>query len=258
MAHNLQGSDAKALKLFHSQTMVTKADVLNNVNYQINAYSGEYKEADDSEKVFLKSIISLMKQFGKAIADSPMFDAPDDWWAYSFEISATEIKLSLEHYGYVGFEGDEVTETDVDASFTLISVKASLLTVEEYGEKYGVQPVTVRQWIRRGKIRTAVKAGQSWRIPELTALPVRGYVPAEYEWNRKTAYFPEGYEYLASYSRAELSQDETDRNLYHVILSDGRKLKGLKMNIKEREALELVLISNPMVTYVSDSFGVFA
>lgn len=258
MNYNLNISEDAALALFHSQVMVTKAEVLNNVDWQIDAYKSEIKDALDADGVLLRAILGLLKEFRSKIALSPVFDAPADWWAFSFEIASTAITLNLEHYAKVEFDGDEIADTQVDASFPLIQVKAKLLTVEEYAEQYGVLPVTVRQWIRRGKLRTAVKAGYIWMIPELTTLPTRGYSTAEYEWDRKGAYFPEGYEYLSGYSHAELTQDTEDRNLYHAYLSGGKKDTVMDLTIKEREALELVLITQPFVTYLSDSFGVFA
>ena len=52
--------------------------------------------------------------------------------------------------------------------------------VEEYAAATNTEAVTVRQWIRRGKLRNALKIGSEWRIPEITDPPRRGYTPVSY------------------------------------------------------------------------------
>ena len=60
-------------------------------------------------------------------------------------------------------------------TFELVTVPSALLSVEEYAAVYNVSVTTVRQWIRRGKIRSAIKNGCEWSIPELAAVSGRGY-----------------------------------------------------------------------------------
>ena len=42
-----------------------------------------------------------------------------------------------------------------------------MITVSEFAELHGVQSVTVRQWIRRGKLRAIKKQGRDWLIADL-------------------------------------------------------------------------------------------
>ncbi|MBO4903308.1 MAG: helix-turn-helix domain-containing protein [Lachnospiraceae bacterium] len=259
MKYNLNISEDAALELFHSQVMMEKADILTNIHWQIESAQEELEDADLARTPFLRTLIEMLGRFERKIDKSPLFTAPADWWAFSFEIASTAITLNLEHYTSVTFSSErEIEDSDVDATLPLLSVKAGMLTVDEFAKRNNVLPVTVRQWIRRGKLRTAVKNGAEWRIPELTEIPVRGYRGARYEWDTDLTGLPEEFAYISNYRSAEFSQDEADKNLYHIDFSDGEKDVRVNCNTKGREQIELMLISHPFVNYVSDSFGIFA
>lgn len=55
-----------------------------------------------------------------------------------------------------------------------------ILTCADFAECCGVDQGTVRQWIRRGKLRTAFKSGRDWMIPSATRPPERGFTPGRY------------------------------------------------------------------------------
>ncbi len=259
MKYNLKISEKEALDLFHSQVMTGKEDILTNVHWQIVSAQEELEEADLARVPFLRTLIDMLGRFEQKIDRTPLFDAPDDWWAFSFEIASAQITLNLEHYTSVTFgEDDSVEDSDVDATLPLLCIKAEMLTVDEFAARNHVLPVTVRQWIRRGKLRTAQKNGAEGRIPELTEIPVRGYRGARYEWDAKLSSLPEDLSYINEYNSAEFSQDDSDKNLYHIDFSDGERSMRVNCNTKGREQIELMLISDPMVNYVSDSFGIFA
>ncbi|HPR94455.1 MAG TPA: helix-turn-helix domain-containing protein [Syntrophomonadaceae bacterium] len=63
---------------------------------------------------------------------------------------------------------------------TLITVECDYLTVEKYAAMHNVEPVTVRQWIRRGKLRHAKKNGRDWLIPDTEDKPRRGFTSVQY------------------------------------------------------------------------------
>lgn len=259
MKTNLNLSEDEIRSLFNSQVMTEKKDVISNVHWQITSAQEELENADIARAPFLRTLITMLGRFEKLIEETPMFAAPSDYWAYSFEIASLGITLNLEHYSYIRFDEEKnIEDSEVDATFPLMSVKSSLLSVDDFAKLYNVKTVSVRQWIRRGKLRTAVKSGTEWRIPELTEFPARGYRPARYEWTEQLSGLSEEYKILAEYNAAEFTQDGEDKNLYHVLLSGDEGERTINCNIKAREQLELMLISNPLVTYVSDSFGLFA
>ena len=54
-----------------------------------------------------------------------------------------------------------------------LSLAPHTVTVMQYAQAHGLNPITVRQWIRRGKLPEAKKLGILWVIPEGTQIPTR-------------------------------------------------------------------------------------
>ena len=246
-----------ALEAFRSNMMTDKEDVLNNVYWEIRDWQ---KEADDNPKHtigFYRTLQKLLKRFENKIEKAVLFDAPEGWWAYSYEITSSAITLYLEHYSSVDFDRVQgcITGSMVDQTYDLISVASKLLTVDEYARLYEVEQGTVRQWIRRGKIRTAKKYGTEWRIPELTELPGRGYRLGQFQWEDDLPDLPDEFAFLNNYTMVTLTQDDKVKSLYRAYFN-GKGNSQLKMyTAQEREKFELLLISHPLVRYCSDCYG---
>ena len=131
----------------------------------------------------------------------------------------------------------------------LAQVKCAYLTVEQYAEKYDVTVTAVRQWIRRGKLRSAVKMGRDWLIPELADRPQRGYEPVTYSWQYLSDALLEEYPFLDQCCELHIMRSERERAMFQAVLLNkyGKVYEKLRMGIKEREKLELALISQPEV-----------
>lgn len=67
----------------------------------------------------------------------------------------------------------------------------------------------------------------------------------------------EEYKFINDYSSARISQDDENKNLFHIELSSRNPKKTPDMDIdmttKEKEKFELVLISNPLVEAPSET-----
>ena len=156
--------------------------------------------------------------------------------------------MYLEHYTYQ-YHGETLNYSS-DQSFVLIYVHSKTLTVDEYAKTYGVTAGTVRQWIRRGKIRNAIKVGSEWRIPELTELPTRGYSAGVYMWHERLKNLPEEYAFLNNYVAVLINQDQGDKNYFKIsFVAGGVDTKEMRVDVKEREKIELFLISHPQIHF---------
>ena len=111
--------------------------------------------------------------------------------------------------------------------------------------------IPVRQWIRRGKIRNAKKRGREWLIPELTELPGRGYQSGVYEWYEYLEDLPEEYEFLRKYTVVIINQNRENKKVYEVTYAAGGvRPEKKEYSEKERERLELFLISHPQIHFI--------
>lgn len=200
---------------------------------------------------FYHAYENLLNKFEREIADTILFTYLEDCWYYELSISYSGAQLSLYHakQGQIGEKGNIVVTTD--QYFRLITVDTKLLTVEEYATTYNVNAGTVRQWIRRGKIRNAIKFGSEWRIPELTDMPTRGYQSGIYMWTEYLKDLPKEYEFLRNYSTALFNQDPSDKNIFRItFVAQGVNAKNIICNIHEREKIELFMITHPQIHYL--------
>ncbi len=221
-----------------------------------------YQEATDHNirypKEYYTLLIAMLHTFFEKIKNSVLFDELPDYWAYYYDLNYDEFAVNIYHMS--SFEVDEdmaIRQSKVDAIYKLITVNPKTFSVEQYAQFYGVEQGTIRQWIRRGKIRTAFKEGSEWKIPELTPPPSRGYESAQYKWLNGIDNLPEEYKYLKDYCIATFFQDPAKKSMYHMLLVSKEAYlynkfdnnKDILLDAKEREKLELFMISNPQIKY---------
>jgi len=251
-------SQDEQVPYFTEASLTTKDDILQDISFRQKHLLKESETDTNHSSAYYHTVLTLLERFRKAVEKTVLFEQLEPFWSYSYEISSDGIELVLSHFSSVDFDKDgAISCCMVDQDFVLTRVECRMLAIDEYSKMYNIENGTVRQWIRRGKIRTAKKYGSEWRIPELTDFPSRGYKFGQYKWDCD-AEFPEEYSYLREYSIASFEQDKVDKNLYHISFSGKNNRKSIVCDTKEREAIELMLIANPFVKYISDSFGTFA
>ena len=242
-----------------------KIDVKNMLDYHLNAIDFTRKDDRFHSAKYYVVLEDLIKAFMRKVYLTVLPQNLEPWWRYSYEISHKGICLYLEHIGtiWINDENGETDEETVDQVFPLVRVDAKMLTVDEYAKLYGVEQVTVRQWIRRGKLREAEKAGKEWRISELTDVPGRytAFTDTTYKWIAELKNLPEGFDFLNKYDSVEIRKREINTvgggKDYYLILSSRARKKddsvAMEISEKQREDLEYYLISNPDVLYTGNT-----
>ena len=127
-------------RTFRSQKLITKNDVLSG----IQELKEECRKQDDSKggrvSEYTKRRIREIERFEKEIKRKVIFDAPEDWWAYSIEMRSSDISLFLEHYKILfPAKGTPVMDVKNDERYCLLTMKAKLLTVEEYAKMHKIE-----------------------------------------------------------------------------------------------------------------------
>ena len=207
---------------------------------------------------YYNALYSLLNKVILEISARNIFDAPKDWF-YSFVISNKSATLYIKHVA--GFQKDEDgnVKLEINEKFRLINYPVKLLTVEEYAATQKTEAVTVRQWIRRGKLRNAIKIGGEWRIPEISDPPTRGFTPVTY-YNRRN-YLPLPKEFGVAFNQfpsiIDIYKPEKEKG-YAVLFDSAPALIPQRLlSDAEREKLELFLISNPNITNSSSIVGMW-
>ena len=247
---------------FDETMLRTKEDILKDIDVLLKNIETESQNDTKHSKAYYTRFTNLVARFRAEVDKRTFPDKMNGWWAYSYDVRETGITLELIHY-YTPDLNDEgyIDSLCGETRFDLLRVKTKLLTVEQYAQAYEVTTTTVRQWIRRGKLRSAVKQGSEWRIPELAEVRDRGYHGTYYSRNEFLTDVPEGYSFINDYDSIHIEQNEGDKNLFTLgfdIRSDDfeeikKHHKEMQVDTKEREKFELFLISNPFVS-ASDDF----
>lgn len=280
------------METYVEHTIRTKKALLESIRSTQEVYRNDAKsEKPRYPQALYPQLDDLLERFYKKVLVRDFPEPLPDWWCYSYEITAFGIELLLNRHEWTHDYGG-----DYDCrrwkELTLLQVPAKMLTTGEFAQLRGVEDVTVRQWIRRGKIRTAVKYGNEWRISALTRLfKDRGYyVDCAFYWEDTLPELPEKWSWLNHFHCIYLTRGKRDRKRFLVTLkkeepykywqSDGlpfseksdplaRKLLPKEkvdwkdrviLDSAEREALELYLIGCPEAkvtdpTILIDEFG---
>lgn len=243
-------NNEKLREQLRNERFTSKEDLLVWIEGAKNRIAKKSETDKRHSAAFYHIYKDLLDKFEKEIRHTVLFMHLEDCWYYELSISYSGAQLSLRHanQGQINDKGNVVITED--QHFRLVTVETRLLTVEDYASAYGVASGTVRQWIRRGKIRSALKVGNEWRIPELTDMPTRGYQSGVYMWAGCLGDLPEEFEFLKEYSTALFNQELTDKNKFRITFAaQGVKSKEVVCDTQEREKIELFMISHPQIMY---------
>lgn len=235
----------------------TKEALIEDILYYRGIIEENAKTDARHSAAYYQALYRLYDEFIGKIKDMILFKELEPYWEYSHGISYEGASLHLMHMHSYGVDEHGCEICAPDQEFTLFTLSAKYLTVEEYAKLYGTNVGTVRQWIRRAKIRTARKYGNEWRISELTELPRRGYTTGWYMWDKPLSYLPEEFSFLQDYYSIIIEQDE-DKSRFHIHLKkqpDSCPSEYEKtITASDREKLEMYLIGNPEIRAILD-FG---
>lgn len=235
----------KELEYFINNMLINKEDVLLSIRDYIE-YCKETKEENWSEKK-REIIIKILFNFYNTIKD---FDFPvtnSKNWYYEYFWNRDGISLELMYCNELTLDDEgEIDSTSSSNSIIIAEEKCLYLSVEEYAKVYDVKPTTVRQWIRRGKIRNSKKIGRDWLISELADKLQKGYTDVSYFINYLSNEILEKYPYLEKYEKLSISKSNLENDKYEILLSSKKEkypYERMYLNTVEREKLELILIS---------------
>lgn len=261
MSENYEGMEYSLLK---EQYTTTKQEVLNALEQYISAAKSKssLKIFERRSKEFKDVFIELIENFYNLVNETTLLEQLEPGWYYSCVIDDTGVSLYLnytEDYNIFVDDDGFIEDINLKESFKLLEIKARFLTVEEYANIYQVTVGTVRQWIRRGKIRRAKKMGNEWRISELSDVSRSGYTTGWFFFKEGLKNIPQEYSFITDCSQVVIEQSKEESDTYIIKCSsknEGKIIKEnlIKMSTKEREKFELYLISNNEITAHGEYF----
>lgn len=253
-------TEDELLESFRSGYMYTKEMILQHFDRRIEKGKNRLNKNSQSpmKLYYYNHYVQLMQEFREEISKRKLFDLPP-WWCYAVDESSEGIQLCIMHMDYPIVEENngqlDVHACDEDEVYVLIEKKYKYVTVEDFAKIYDVGEVTVRQWIRRGKIIGVKKEGNMWKIPEVSLVEKRGYKTRTYYY--KTGYNGDDmqvkYKWLKNVNAIEIAQSNEDKKKFNVNIYN-KKMEGKQekiynlsthvMDVREKETFELMLLEN--------------
>ena len=255
MGRKSKGTD-ESTRSFYGIT--TKEELVRAIEEYINVLRmGEGAEAQKSVKSHI-AFLNFAERFLAMVRNRIFPENLGEGWEYIFEITEESAIVALQLVGISELAKKQYNK-DVKSileAYVLVRMEPRKLSVDDYALLHEVNVGTVRQWIRRGKIRSAQKLGKEWRIPEFVEPSGGKYRDGIFMWEERLTSLPNGFEYLNDYYCAAITQ--INKDTYKMALqhaSDNKKNRLVMLNCKERECLELALISDPFVHCMDGSLN---
>ncbi len=230
---------------FNARMLLNKREVVESFEDFMEHYRQE-----DNEEGYSESRRNVLLQMGERFLERlqecniPAIVKP--WYCYEYHLTNDSIILELVKYDEIEFDDDGTMASATSSpEYTLTEVRCEYLSAEQYAVLHDVTVTTVRQWIRRGKLRTAKKVGGEWQIPALADTPKRGFEPVTYYWKELPENIKAVFPFLAATECIFIMQDKHDKKVFPTITGwpgeDDRQ--RVELTIQQREQLELMLIA---------------
>lgn len=229
-------------KFFNQNLDRTKEQVLSRINENLEEFENPDKFlAMEAER---EIIIQLCEKFKKRVEEKMLPSLVDDWLFYDISAQPDGIELGIWNCEEINFHSDgEISEMSCVKEFSVLKIQCTYLTTQEYARKVNVKEKTVKEWLRRGKIRSGVKKDGDWLIPELAERPGRKYRSVIYRWE-SVPFLEGGLNIDLKDSKGiYLHQGENGKIDRSVFLENS--VMKISLNKKECERLEYQLLQNP-------------
>lgn len=236
------------LQSFRNTYCFNKEDIQRDFENYMYLFAPNSEE--DYPEEYKNKMFELCKRFQDALNNCSLPQLTDDWWYYDYQQTNDGIDLKLYYCEEFEISEDgEMTSSTSSENFTLLNVKCDYLKVEQFAKNHNITDTTVRQWIRRGKLRTAKKMGRDWLIPSIATKPTRGFTSVSYYWDRLPRALSDSFPFLIGYEAIYIFQNKQDKQQFECILGYPGQTdrKKVVLSTKERERLELALISSSVI-----------
>ena len=245
-------NDPAMARKIREERFTKKEQLIEWIDQEILHVEEKSKSDRKLSAAYYYAYLNLLGKLRSKVNGTVLFNNLEDFWFYSMSISSAGASLDLNWAWGCEIQADNKFHVKTGQTLTLLEVRAQYLTVSKYASDYGVDPGTVRQWIRRGKIRTAKKVGTIWLIPEMTAPPSRGYTPASYDIKIELSEIPEEFSFLSGCRQVGIFSRNGEPGFFTVFCTDSNHdTKKVIVDTPKRERLEVFLISNPDVEYLA-------
>ena len=231
-------------ELFRENYLFTREDILMSLEFFIKHEKLNEEPGYSNEVV--KNRIKLCEKFYAAVKKCKLPVLTELWWFYEYHFLGNSIELNLCQADEIEVKNDEISGMTATVEHTLITVECDYLTAEQYASMLGIEPVTVRQWIRRGKLRHAKKNGRDWLVPNTEDKPRRGFTSVQYIVEKEAQIESDEFPLLSACDSIFILQDQDNKSKFICYLNNYKTKfhSELELTRSEVERLEHTIIES--------------
>lgn len=228
---------------YYYNGLFNKSDIENKIISIENDLKSKSINDNTKTPAYYSKLFSKLSSFKDKIHNAELLELKrEDCWVYSIKITELRIELYLKKINLNAKNNNDF----FSASYMIISDDFNLLTVEQYAAELGVSDVSVRQWIRRGKLKASKKYGNEWKISELALPTLKRNSTIRFHWENKLYGYPDGFEYINNFNDLEIVQGDRKTN-YKLKFSSKNYKDSIICETQQKELLEMYLIGNVFV-----------
>lgn len=231
-------------ELFRENYLFTHEEVLKSLELFIEHEKLNEEPGYSNEVV--KNRVKLCKKFIAVVKKCKLPVLTELWWFYEYQFFGNSMELNLCQADEIEVESGEISGMTSTVEHTLITVECDYLTVEQYASMLGIEPVTVRQWIRRGKLRHAKKNGRDWLIPDTEDKPQRGFTSVQYIVEKEAQIESDEFPLLSTCDSIVILQNQDNKSKFVCYLNNYKTKFDSKLELtrSEVERLEHTIIES--------------
>jgi hypothetical protein len=226
--------------------LLNKREVLGSFDdFVDNCRNDDYDEPNSESRKEI--LLSLCEKFRNELEKHDIPTLTEPWFYYEYAVTNEGIELTLCKCDDVYFDDDGGVVIFDDTEQTILRTKCDYMTVAQYADLNDVMPVTVRKWIRRGKLRSARKQGRNWLIPALAKRTSHIFESVAYSWGALGDNIINAFPFLISADSVHIEQDNEYNDTFYAIPNCPGSFiqQEITLTASEREKLEYMLIASP-------------
>lgn len=248
--------DKNNYKKYKQYFTVNKTEILKKIEEHIkNDYDGILK---DKPSYVINEYKRLLEEFYKKIVIAEIYELQNDKKFWSYQIVISEQAITLYLFQVEGFKKNESNTfshiydavINTESIYNIIQIDCDYFTVEEMAEIYNKSKGTIRQYIRRGAIRSVKKINaaneSSWLIPKICEVVKNPYKKQEHTYHIKgKLYYADTRFNDILYNAIYISISHDFSGMYNVrtYKKDYKLLHEEKLDTNAKETLELYLLT---------------
>lgn len=170
-------------KAFRKKYLLSQNDILQSLEGYMEYI--EYDSDNGYSKELIKNKLALCEKFYEKIEKCVLPVLTQFYWHYSYIDSGYGMELSISDGEALTLSDDgeyisDFTDTNIQR---ILFVETDYVTPEEFARIQEVSVATVKQWLKKGRLRHAKYIDGSWLIPATSEKPDNRYLPFFYTFD---------------------------------------------------------------------------